>query len=104
MMYIKNDRTVSVTKGFNFWGFVFAWGWLLSRGLWLHSVLVMLVYIPVYFFHSIVMASITSSMQLPELYYFVPTFILATLHLYVGFYGKQWLVTSLLRKGYKSIE
>jgi hypothetical protein len=104
MIYIKSDRTVSVTKGFSFWGFVFVWGWLLSRGLWLQSFLVMLIYIPVYFFHSIVIASITSSMQLPELYYLAPTLILAAIHIYVGFNGKQWLRAALLRKGYKSIE
>lgn len=103
MIYIKSDRTVSVTKGFNFWGFVFAWGWLLSRRLWLHSILVMLIYIPIYFFHSIAMAFITSSMQLPELHYLAPTLILATIHLLIGFKGKQWQRAALLRKGYKSI-
>ena len=103
MYYIKNDRIVSITKGFSFWAFVFVWGWLLSRGLWLQSFLVMLIYIPIYLFHSMVVALITSSLQLPELYYLVPTLILAAIHIYVGCNAKQWQKTALLRRGYKSI-
>lgn len=102
MIYIKKDQTVSVTRGFSFWGFVFAWGWLFSRGLWLHGLVIILIYIPVYFFHSIIMGLIISTRQLPELYYLTPSIVLAVIHIYVGCKGKQWHRTALLRKGYKS--
>lgn len=104
MIYIKNDQTVSLTSGFSFWGFVFVWGWLLSRGLWLRGLLITLIYFPVYFYNSIIMAAIISSKQLPEFYYLIPTLIIVAIHLYVGFKGKQWLRAALLRKGYKSTE
>jgi hypothetical protein len=103
MNYAKNDRIISVANGFNTWAFIFAWGWLLSRGLWLQSLLVMLTYFPVYFFHSIVMASITSSLKLQELYYLVPTIILAAIHLYIGLKGNHWLRALLIRKGYENV-
>ena len=37
MNYTKNDRIISVANGFNIWAFIFAWGWLLSRELWLQK-------------------------------------------------------------------
>jgi len=89
MNYTNSDRVISVANGFNIWAFIFAWGWLLSRGLWVHGSLVMFIYIPIYFFHSIVMASITSSLKLQELHYLAPTIILAAIHLYIGFKGNQ---------------
>jgi len=104
MNYTKNDRVISVAKGFNIWAFIFAWGWLFSRGLWIHGLLVMLIYIPIYFFHSIVMASITSSLELQELHYLVPTVILAAIHLYIGFKGNQWMRALLIRNGYEVIQ
>lgn len=103
MNYTKNDRIISVKNGFNIWAFIFAWGWLLSRGLWLHGLLVMLVYIPIYFFHSIVIVSITSSLKLQELHYLVPTILLAAIHLYIGFKGNHWLRALLFRNDYKSM-
>jgi hypothetical protein len=103
MNYIKHDQIISVTNSFTFWGFMFAWGWLLSRGLWLHGLLVMLIYISIYFFHSIVMASITSSLKLQELYYLAPTVILAAIQLYIGFKGTHWLCSLLIRKDYANV-
>ncbi|MDH3608652.1 MAG: DUF2628 domain-containing protein [Gammaproteobacteria bacterium] len=104
MNYTKNDRIISVANGFNIWAFIFAWGWLLSRGLWSHGLLVMLIYIPIYFFHTIVIASITSSMKLQELYYLTPTITLAAIHLYIGFKGNQWIRALLIRKGFEIIQ
>ena len=103
MNYTKNDRIISVANGFNIWAFIFAWGWLLSRGLWAHGLIIMIIYIPIYFFHSIVMASIVSSLKLQELHYFVPTIVLAVIQLYIGFKGNQWMRTLLIRKGYESM-
>ena len=100
--YKRDNRVVYVSNNFTFFGFIFAWGWLLSRRLWIKGLFVLLLYIPVYFFHSIVIASLMDEKKLPELYLFIPTLLLFLIHFYVGIKGNQWLKTSLVRKGYES--
>lgn len=101
--YQRNNRIHVVDNGFTFFGFVFAWGWLFSKGLWRHGLVMLLLYIPIYFFHSIVMAYIMAAFTLPELHLLLPSLILFTVHLYVGLKGNQWLRTALVSKGYKNV-
>ncbi len=100
--YKREHRVVNVGNGFTFFGLVFAWGWLLSRGLWIKGLFVLLTYIPVYVFHSVVMAYLIDAKKLPEFYLLIPTLLLLLIHLYVGFKGNQWLKASLVHKGYES--
>ena len=39
----KDGNSVYVAEGFNWFAFVFAWGWLLSRGIWVPGILIMLI-------------------------------------------------------------
>jgi hypothetical protein len=104
MNYTKNDRIITVTHGFNFWAGIFVWGWLFSRGLWRQGLLVMLIYIPVYFFHSIVIASLMNGVKIQQWYLLVPSLILAAIHLYTGIKASTWMRTALIRNGYQSIQ
>lgn len=101
MIYIKNNRTTSAGNGFTFWGFVFAWSWLFSKALWMRGIVVLLIYIPIYFFQSIIMTGFFGGTKIEYFYLLIPTLLLAIIHLIIGFKGNQWLRESLQRKGYK---
>ncbi|MFK7817029.1 MAG: DUF2628 domain-containing protein [Gammaproteobacteria bacterium] len=101
--YQRKNRVRIVDNGFTFFGFVFAWGWLFSKGLWRHGLVVLLLYIPIYFFHSIAMAFIMVALKLPEPHLLIPSLILFSVHFYIGLKGNQWLRAALISKGYKNI-
>lgn len=101
--YKRDNRVLIVGNGFTFFGFVFVWGWLFSKGLWQQGFFVLLLYIPIYFFHSIIMATILETLKLPEFYLLIPTLILFLTHIYVGLKGNQWQHSSLVNRGYKRL-
>jgi len=103
MIYIKNNRTISVGNGFTVWGFIFAWGWLFSKALWLKGVVVLVIYFPTYFFQSIMMTAFFGGTKVENYYLLAPTLLLLIIHLTIGFKGRQWLRDSIQRKGYKPV-
>jgi len=50
MNFKKNNRIVSIGNGFSLWGFVFSWGWLLARGIWVFGIIFMIIEIPLGFY------------------------------------------------------
>lgn len=101
--YQRDDRVYIVGNGFTFFGFVFVWGWLFSKGLWKQGLLMLFLYIPIYFFHSVVVASIIDALRFPIFYLLFPSVFLLSMHLYVGIKGNQWLQSSLVNRGYTKI-
>jgi len=101
--YQRGERVIFVGDGFTFWGMVFVWGWLFSKALWLKSFIVSLLYIPIYFFSSMIMAGFFTGTKIENNYLFIPTILIAIIHLTIGFKGNQWVRESLLRKGYKPV-
>ena len=100
----KGSTSAFVGRGFNWFAFVFAWGWLLSRGLWKPGILVMLIDIPLYFFSSVVNLTFLDGIHQSEVYFFLPSLLILILHLYVGIKGNQWRRNKLLAKGYVPVE
>ncbi len=101
MYYIKNARILHVGNGFNWFAFVFVWGWLFSRGLWKHGIITMLIYIPIYFISSSLNLTFMDGIKRDELYYLAPLVFILFIHLVVGLKANKWREHSLLEQGYK---
>ena len=101
MYYTKNARVLHVGEGFNWFAFVFVWGWLLSRGLWKQGLIVMLLYIPIFFISSSVNLTFMDGIKQDEVFYLVPMLIILIIHIFVGKKGNQWRETLLQERGYK---
>jgi len=101
--YQRGERVIITGNGFTYWGLVFAWGWLFSRALWLKGLIVLVLYLPIYFFQSIMMSALFDGTKIENHYILIPTILLVIIHLTIGFKGNQWLHESLLRKGYKML-
>ena len=99
----KAGRSAFVAEGFNWFAFVFAWGWLLSRGLWKPGILIMLIDIPLYFFSSVINLTFLDGIHESELHFLLPSLLILVIHLYVGVKGNQWRRNKLLDNGYKEI-
>ena len=100
----KDGKSVFVASGFNWFAFVFAWGWLLSRGLWKPGILIMLIDIPLYFFSSVINLTFLDGIHQTELHFLLPSLLILMIHLYVGAKGNQWRHNALLAKGFNKVE
>ncbi len=103
-MHLKKEgKSAFVARGFNWFAFVFAWGWLLSRGLWIPGILIMLIDIPLYFFSSVINLTLLDGIHKSEVHFLLPSVLILMIHIYVGAKGNQWRRNALLAKGYKKV-
>lgn len=99
----KAGKSAFVAEGFNWFAFVFAWGWLLSRGLWKSGILIMLIDIPLYFFSSVINLTFLDGIHESEVHFLLPSILILIIHLIVGIKGNQWRRKALQAKGYKKV-
>ena len=99
----KAGKSAFVGKGFNWFAFVFAWGWLLSRGLWKSGIVIMLIDIPLYFFSSVINLTFLDGIHESEVHFLLPSILILIIHLFVGIKGNQWRREALQAKGYKKV-
>ncbi len=108
MNYIKRNQIIYIDEGFCLWGFIFSWGWLLARGLWVMGIIFMVIEIPLSFYAIAGNASFGSisknAINLHYSYLLIPSLLHLLIHIYVGSKGNIWLEKKLINQGFKKFQ